>query len=217
VPAAGMSGRLRRSRTVIDDPEFVERADAQHNLVQISVIGHGVGVRPIRDEPQVSLLGSAAHVADAAELVQVFLGLLLLFRRQSGARKRRDIAEGLRCYWHVKSALSDLQAAQDLLPGATCSDYERVVQSLGLALWVDAGVRDTSLIPTLADAGIPRIVVGLETVAGPGELGKILERLDAARVVFSLDLKEGRPLGDVSRWKGPDSWSIAEQAGLHPT
>jgi phosphoribosylformimino-5-aminoimidazole carboxamide ribotide isomerase len=86
------------------------------------------------------------------------------------------------------------------------------LQSLGLTLWVDAGVRDTSMIPALADAGIPTIVVGLETVAGPGELGKILERLDAARVVFSLDLKEGRPLGDASAWQGPDPWSIAEQA-----
>jgi hypothetical protein len=28
-------------------------------------------------------------------------------------------------YWHVKSALSDLQAAQYLLLGANCSDYER--------------------------------------------------------------------------------------------
>jgi hypothetical protein len=32
-------------------------------------------------------------------------------------------------YWHVKSALSDLQAAQDLLPGTNCSDYERVAIS----------------------------------------------------------------------------------------
>jgi hypothetical protein len=32
-------------------------------------------------------------------------------------------------YWHVKSALSNLHAALDLLPGANCAGYERVAIS----------------------------------------------------------------------------------------
>jgi hypothetical protein len=36
-------------------------------------------------------------------------------------------------YGHVKAALLNLQVAQDLLPGATCGDYERVAISKSLA------------------------------------------------------------------------------------
>ena len=52
-----------------------------------------------------------------------------------GQRHRRSktyLGATEEAYWHVKSALSELQAAQELLPGATCSDYERVAISKSL-------------------------------------------------------------------------------------
>jgi phosphoribosylformimino-5-aminoimidazole carboxamide ribotide isomerase len=152
--------------------------------LQDGQVVHGFAGRRQEYRPIVSCLTASCDPLDVARAFRDQLGLTELY-------------------------LADLDAIAGHPPAlAVYSD----LQSLGLTLWVDAGVRDASMIATLATAGISAIVVGLETVAGPGELGKILERLDAARVVFSLDLKEGRPLGDASRWKGPDSWSITEQA-----
>ena len=37
------------------------------------------------------------------------------------------------------------------------------------------------------------MIVGLESCAGPAELGAIVSTAGADRVIFSLDLKEGRP------------------------
>src|SRR5712692_10132947 len=44
------------------------------------------------------------------------------------------------------------------------------LRSLGFRLWVDAGVRDLGAIEPLVQARIERVVVGLETVAGPDAL-----------------------------------------------
>jgi phosphoribosylformimino-5-aminoimidazole carboxamide ribotide isomerase len=87
----------------------------------------------------------------------------------------------------------------------------------GFRLWVDAGVREPERALRLAEAGVESVVVGLETVAGPGVLAEVVRAL-GRRVVFSLDLREGEPLGDRRVWDGPDAWSIAGQAvrlGVH--
>ena len=51
----------------------------------------------------------------------------------------------------------------------------RAIADLGLAVWVDAAVRGASGMPGLLGAGIARVVVGLETLAGPPELARIVE------------------------------------------
>jgi phosphoribosylformimino-5-aminoimidazole carboxamide ribotide isomerase len=105
--------------------------------------------------------------------------------------------------------VADLDAIAGAAPAlATFSS----LQSLGFRLWVDAGVRDIATVRPLLKAGMERIVVGLETVADPEALSSICQQIGADRVVFSLDLKEGVPLGDRSRWRQPDAWSIATQA-----
>ena len=79
----------------------------------------------------------------------------------------------------------------------------------GLHLWVDAGLRATE---RLAALGVQTIVAGLESLTGPKELEQLLERWSPGRVVFSLDLTEGKPLGAVNGWNGADAWDIAEHA-----
>jgi phosphoribosylformimino-5-aminoimidazole carboxamide ribotide isomerase len=79
----------------------------------------------------------------------------------------------------------------------------------GFRLWVDAGVRSLDQALRLAESGIEQIVVGLETISGPAALGDICRQLGPERVVFSLDLKAGRPLGAS---QATDAWSIAQQA-----
>jgi phosphoribosylformimino-5-aminoimidazole carboxamide ribotide isomerase len=86
------------------------------------------------------------------------------------------------------------------------------LQSLGFRLWVDAGVRDTATATPLLKARMDHIIAGLETVAGPQALSAIGLQIGTERVVFSLDLKDGQPLGDRSFWPQMDAWSIATEA-----
>jgi phosphoribosylformimino-5-aminoimidazole carboxamide ribotide isomerase len=88
--------------------------------------------------------------------------------------------------------------------------YE-ALQRDGFALWVDAGVRNAAMARALAEVGIEGVVIGLETVRGPEELDRACRDL-GERVVFSLDLKGGTPLGNASAWQGSDAVDIAGQA-----
>jgi phosphoribosylformimino-5-aminoimidazole carboxamide ribotide isomerase len=81
----------------------------------------------------------------------------------------------------------------------------------GLKVWVDAGVRVADAAGALFSAGVDSVVVGLETVAGPTVLRELCED-HAERIVFSLDLCDGVPLGDLTPWNFADARSIAEQA-----
>jgi phosphoribosylformimino-5-aminoimidazole carboxamide ribotide isomerase len=92
----------------------------------------------------------------------------------------------------------------------------KTMASAGLRLWVDAGVRDCAAAKELADFSIDdrgtatwRIVVALETIAGPGALEAILHTLGPQRLVFSLDLNDGRPLAASSHWRDLQPLRIA--------
>ena len=63
--------------------------------------------------------------------------------------------------------------------------------------WIDAGVATEERACALIDTGADRVVVGLETLPDFRALRAIVARLGADRVVFSLDLREGRPLASV--------------------
>ena len=56
---------------------------------------------------------------------------------------------------------------------------------------------------------ISSIVVGLETVQGPEALESMLGRVEPARLVFSLDLFEGRVL-----MADPEGWGTDDPLGL---
>lgn len=120
-----------------------------------------------------------------------------------------DIARAFRDHYHLTELyLADLDAIAGAPPALA---VYLALHALGFRLWIDAGVRDVADVGPLLGAGIERIVVGLETVAGPETLTAICHRVGTERVVFSLDLKHGEPLGDRSRWRQPDAWSIATE------
>jgi phosphoribosylformimino-5-aminoimidazole carboxamide ribotide isomerase len=79
-------------------------------------------------------------------------------------------------------------------------------------LWVDAGIRRAEDARPLAKAAIEGIVTGLETLRGPDVLRALCEEYGGERVIFSLDLKGGMPLGAVAAWQAANAWSIAAQA-----
>lgn len=78
-------------------------------------------------------------------------------------------------------------------------------------LWVDAGIRHMARACQLAEAHIDSIIVGLETVAGPADLAEMV-RAFGERLVFSLDLRQGEPLGERHVWQGRNAEDIAAQA-----
>jgi phosphoribosylformimino-5-aminoimidazole carboxamide ribotide isomerase len=104
--------------------------------------------------------------------------------------------------------LADLDAIEGAAPA-----WDTYVQlhAADCQLWVDAGVRSVERARELARAGVERVVVGLETVAGPAVLAAAVGELEE-RVVFSLDLRYGRPLGNIADWPAQDAPGIAAHA-----
>jgi phosphoribosylformimino-5-aminoimidazole carboxamide ribotide isomerase len=107
--------------------------------------------------------------------------------------------------------LADLDAIAGKAPDAA---LYHAIRSLGLDLWVDAGIRDRASLPPLLDSGVATIVVGLETVRGPAALAEILAEVGPDRLVFSLDLRAGLPLisRDGATWGTTDPFSLARSA-----
>jgi phosphoribosylformimino-5-aminoimidazole carboxamide ribotide isomerase len=118
------------------------------------------------------------------------------------------VAEAIRAHF----GLSELYVADlDAIAGREPALHTfRALGRLGFRLWVDAGVRDRERAGVLAAEGVG-VVVGLETVAGPAVLADLF-RTHADRAVFSLDLRNGIPLGDRAAWEGADAWEIAGRA-----
>lgn len=90
------------------------------------------------------------------------------------------------------------------------------IAACGLRPWIDAGVGTVEQALQLIELEAS-IIVGLESLASPEELPKIVAACGAGRVVFSLDLKTGRPITKVAAWQNtsPDVIaSFAAAAGI---
>jgi phosphoribosylformimino-5-aminoimidazole carboxamide ribotide isomerase len=105
--------------------------------------------------------------------------------------------------------LADLDAIMGAPP--TWSTYA-VLRGMGARLWVDAGIRDVHSVAPLQEARIDTIVAGLETLAGPDTLAQILAAVGPKRLVFSLDLRQTKPVAAYATWRELDPVSIAAEA-----
>jgi phosphoribosylformimino-5-aminoimidazole carboxamide ribotide isomerase len=105
--------------------------------------------------------------------------------------------------------LADLDAIAGQPPAL---DLYAALRDDGFRLWIDAGIRCTADGDLLAAAGVDCIIAGLETLAGPAVLTELCRRSEEARVAFSLDLRNGRPLGDCAAWQAADPVALAGQA-----
>lgn len=120
-----------------------------------------------------------------------------------------DVANALAFHFGIRELyVADLDA---ILGEEPAWPLYAALREQGFRLWVDAGIRRLENAHRLADAGIDSIVAGLETVAGPAELAKMTEAF-GERIVFSLDLHQGEPLGERHAWQQPDAEGIAAQA-----
>jgi len=147
------------------------------------VVVRGVGGRRHEYRPIVSTLTPFAQPLDVARAFRVHFGFDELY-------------------------LADLDAIAGSEPSLSVL---RGLLTDGFRLWVDAGIGpDGKHLDLLAGAGVTSLVAGLESLSGPVELSKLLARFSPTRLVFSLDLKNGKPLAG-NGWCEPDPWRIAEQ------
>ena len=91
--------------------------------------------------------------------------------------------------------VADLDAIQG---GPPQIDLLSSLCGLGAPVYIDAGVATVDAAHRLLATGAATIIVGLETLPSFDDLGAICTAVGSDRVVFSLDLRDGRALS-----KGP--------------
>jgi phosphoribosylformimino-5-aminoimidazole carboxamide ribotide isomerase len=151
---------------------------------------HAVGGRRDHYQPIRSILHAASDPIALARALRDTLGLHSLY-------------------------LADLDAIAGL--PLNLAVYEGII-SLGIHLVVDSGVCDVDSAASLLelDDSSCTIVAGLETVRGPRELGEIVDWAGAERVIFSLDLFDGRPrMAARAAWAADQPRELARQAIAH--
>jgi phosphoribosylformimino-5-aminoimidazole carboxamide ribotide isomerase len=146
------------------------------------VVVRGVAGRRADYRPVLSRLTASCHPLDVAAAFRAHFGLTELY-------------------------VADLDAIAGAAPALSLYTELRAA---GFRLWVDAGLRAADAGP-LVCAGVEGVVAGLETLPGPQALAELC-RDWGERIVFSLDLKEGRPLGNLEAWGVADAWSVSAAA-----
>jgi len=104
--------------------------------------------------------------------------------------------------------VADLDAIQNQAANLTAI---RRIQESGLNIWLDAGIRNVHDWQDL-QACLPTVknwIVGLETIASRNSLPQILRELGPEKLVFSIDLKNGKPMAK-GEWQ---SSSVVELVG----
>jgi len=143
----------------------------------------GIGGRRHEYRPIVSRLTQSAAPLDVARAIQNEYGLSCLY-------------------------LADLDAISGSPPALSL--YAEL-RDAGFQLCVDAGLHIANDAEPLFAAGVDEVVFGLETLQGPSELAAAVKR-HGRRIIFSLDMRDGEPLGNQNAWKHGDALSVAEQA-----
>lgn len=77
----------------------------------------------------------------------------------------------------------------------------RIVEKLGIEVWTDFGYRTYDDAAKIPNEWVPGVnpVIGSETVRGPGELALAAVHF-MPFIAFSIDLRNGRPVYDVTDW-----------------
>jgi phosphoribosylformimino-5-aminoimidazole carboxamide ribotide isomerase len=143
---------------------------------------------------------------------------------------RRDQYRPLRSIWQASGSPIGLAAAlrdglgadhlylADLDAIAGRSPHREVYEGMiaaGMTLWLDAGVGDLARLAPLLDLDPDRsrLVLGLESVAGPDELEDLVGHIGASRAFFSVDMDDQEPrIAAGAAWPGDKPEEIADQA-----
>jgi phosphoribosylformimino-5-aminoimidazole carboxamide ribotide isomerase len=118
------------------------------------------------------------------------------------------VAEAFRAHFALtRLYVADLDAIQDDRPNF--SAYRLLVHK-GFEVIIDAGLRDVGRARELFDAGASAVIAGLESSPGPAHVAQLIGEFGPERVIFSLDLKHGRPLAETDAW-GDSASEIARR------
>lgn len=82
----------------------------------------------------------------------------------------------------------------------------------GFEILIDAGLRSLQLADDILATGAAAVIAGLETITGPQQLRQLIDRFGPDGVIFSLDMQDSSPLGNLSEWDTSDVFEIASQA-----
>lgn len=110
--------------------------------------------------------------------------------------------------------VADLDAISGHEPGWQSLDE---IRAAGLEIWLDAGVGDLERANQLVkyerrQANLTGLIIGLESVPDIQMLQKLWESIGRERAIFSLDLKQGRPLTTAAGWDAMSAEQIADCA-----
>jgi phosphoribosylformimino-5-aminoimidazole carboxamide ribotide isomerase len=97
--------------------------------------------------------------------------------------------------------VADLDAIRG---GARQDDLISSICQVGSLVWLDAGVASVDQARSDLDLGVAYLVVGLETLTSYDTLTDICNDVGGARVAFSLDLRDGEPLGVCADGEAPE-------------
>jgi HisA/HisF family protein len=129
-----------------------------------------------------------------------------------GSAEPAAIAQALVAHFQFEQLyVADLDAIAGAEPA--WETYEQIAAT-GVRLLVDAGVAELPRAKALADfsaAGQPLagVIVGLECLESPRPLREIAQAIGSERLIFSLDMQQGRPLVRGGLWAQMNTGEIA--------
>ncbi len=122
-----------------------------------------------------------------------------------------ELARAMRDTQHARNIyVADLDAIAGREP-----NWGTFAAILGLGMFplVDVGLRHAGDLDDRLLVLGSSVVAGLETVQGPSALAEIVARAGPGRVVFSLDLRDGRPMVPTAEsWGTQDPLDLARMA-----
>ena len=123
----------------------------------------------------------------------------------------RTVARALVAIGFRASYVADLDAIGGKEPAWAI--YRELLEA-GLEPWIDAGVSNVEQAGALsrfevAGRRLTAIVAGLESLPDPDTLAELLAVVGPERLIFSLDLKSGRPLTEAPAWQNLTPAQIA--------
>ncbi len=148
------------------------------------VVVRGVGGRRDEYRPVESVLTNSSQPLDVARAFRERLGLTTLY-------------------------VADLDGILHQRPNV---EVFRELTADGFELWIDAGLRSLADVSRFLQAGATKVIVGLETLSDTRLLTTMIGEFGSERIVFSLDLKAGKPMLGEAHWPDTTPLGIARAA-----
>ena len=148
------------------------------------VVVRGVGGRRDEYRPVKSVLTKSAQPLEVARAFRERLGLSTLY-------------------------VADLDGILHQRPNV---EVFRELTAGGFELWIDAGLRSLADVSRFLQAGATKVIVGLETLSDTQLLTTMIGEFGSERIVFSLDLKAGKPMLGEAHWPDTTPQGIARAA-----